>query len=379
MDMRECEKLEKKYHELVEMLQESLDVYLQGSKEKAKRNEIFLNYKKRVYEEIKKLKQEIQIQQSIIQKYKEKDLQLTKENYMLKGKFKHLSNIFKNKREVELLDKYFPNRIELERIIMLSLKNLMKEKFNPKDSNVLYFRKYFKIGMKDFLTKNIKKRIDSEKLAIVISQVILKEYEHFIYTLLAKELLDKIMKYEEFMEILLTKDLLDKDKKYLHLKLPYTLDEIKLIVKNYHSLKVEDDVDSLSTQAEMEEIHKTKQELFDKKEQLQKELEELKNSENELLALIVSETKNKENEDEEIDEDDTKKQLEEIDESKRVIKDKILDIEKQLTKLQNRELFLKPLLEVKQVKHIDEKEEKYKSEYDKLVSDFSNLLMKDLR
>jgi len=381
MPTNDCKKLEKKYKELVEMLQESLDVYLKGSKEKDKRNEIFLNYKKRIYEEIKRLKQEIQIQQNIIQKYKEKDLQLTKENYILKGKFKHLSNIFKSKREVELLDKYFPQRIELEKIIMYSLRNLMREKFNPKDSNVLYFRKYFKIGMKDFLTKNIKSYIESEKLAIVVSQIILKEYTHFIYTLLAKELLDKINKYEEFLEILLTKDLLDKTKKYHHLNFSYSVDKIKLIVRHYHSLKVEEDVDNLSTQAEIDEISKKKKTLFKQKEELQKELEKLKNSETELLSLIVSETKSADLEEDEESEETkkTKRQLEKIDESKRVKKDKIIEIEKELTKLQNRELFLKPLLEVKQIKHVDEKEEQYKTEYDKLILDFSNVLIKDLK
>jgi len=371
MDARECEKLKHKYDELVVMLQDSLKLYLKEEQEKDKRNKVFLNYKKRVYEDMKKLKSKIQSYEKLLEKYKEKDLELKKENYMLKSKFKHLSAIFKNKKELELIDKYFPDKVKLERLIDTTISKLLSSKFNPKEASVLYFRKYIKVGIKDYLARAIKSKVDSEKLAVVISQIILKEYENFIYTLLAKELLNKLEINEDFIDTLLTKDLVDKTVTYPHLELKnYNLDKIKLILQQYYHIKEKDeDVDALSTQVEMEEIHKEKNKLFSQKEQLKEQLEELKDRENELLALIVSEEHNTE---------ETKEELEEIDESKRVIKDKILSIEKQLTKLQNRELFLKPLLEVKKVKKVDEKEEKYKQQYNQLVSEFAAVL-KDLK
>ena len=368
MNLSDCEKLNKKYDELITMVQESLDITLNEYKEKSKRNKFFLDYKKRVYEEIHKLKSKIKTEDKIIEEYNEEILALKKENFYLKNKFKHLSEIFKSNKEIELLNKYFSNKVELEHKLAKLIRKVLKEKFNPKEINVLYFRKNFFKVFNQYLIRFVKPIVGSEKLAIVISQIIKKEYKEFMNKILVKTLLDKIFikEYEHFIEVLIKEDLVQKDKIYSHIEVPYNIDEIKKIIKNFNSLEKEEKIENISFKIELDEILQKKEELFNQKIDINTQLEELTKEEDELLAEIVS--------DESLAEEN-KKRLEKIDEEKRVLKNKIQHIDSEITKLANRELFITPLLEEKM--EIDDIEKKYTTEYENLIDVFSKTI-KDL-
>jgi len=364
MDGWECQKLEKKYNQLIDMIQESFEMLHKDYINDKKRKDVFLQYKKGIYKEIQDLKIVIKNHEEIINKYKIEYLELKKENFFLKNKFKHLSNNFKSKKEMELLDKYFPQREVLEKIIVKTIHKIFHEKIKIEKKNVLIFRKYFKIAMKDFLTQNIKHNIGSEKLAMVVAQIILKEYDYFIYTVIAKELVEKIERYEEFVEVLIKEDLLDKENKYSHLKLDYTIDDIKVISRNYNKIAKTEDISMISTKAEIQKIEKEINHLLEFKSNLNKELEDLKKSENNMLAEIVIDDG---------DNQDYKDELENIDNKQKELKKHISKIDKNLTNLANRKLFLTPLLEVKENKK-DDMLEMYIKRYEKLVSDFSSVL-----
>ena len=371
MKLEECEKLNKKYQELITMVQESLEITLFEYKEKTKRNKFFLEYKKRIYDEINKLKKQVKLKDEMINEYNEQILALKKENFMLKNKFKHLSEIFKSNKELELLNKYFPDKVDLEYKLAQLVKKVLKDKFNPKEVNVLYFRKYFYKIFNQYLIKFVKASVDSEKLAIVISQIIKQEYKIFIDKILAKSLLDKITtkEYEHFIEILIKEDLVEKEGIYKHLEVPYTVDDIIRIVRNFKSLKKEEHIETISFKIEIEEIHQKKEQLFKRKEELNAELEELQKEEDEILSEIVTHEESSE---------ESKKRLEDIDEHKRKLKDQLKIVEEEITKLSNRELFVTPLVEVEKTKQVDKVEQKYIDEYNKLVDVFTNV-MKDLK
>jgi len=372
MKLVECEKLNQKYQELITMVQESLEITLYEQKEKSKRNKFFLEYKKRVYDEIHKLKHQLHIKDKIIEEYNEQLLALKKENFMLKNKFKHLSEIFKSNKELELLNKYFPDKMDLEYKLAKLVKKVLNEKFNPKEVNVLYFRKYFYKIFNQYLIKYVKSIVESEKLSIVIAQIINQEYSKFIDKILAKSILDKvdIKEYEAFIETLIKKDLVEKEKIYKHLEVKYSLDDIIRIVRNFKLLNQEEHIESISFEIELQEIIEKKQQLIQRKEELNEELEQLQKQEDEILAEIVTNGDSDNNE-------EYKEKLDEIDEEQRKIRDEISFIENEITKLLNRELFIEPLVEV-ELKKQTKSDKKAIDEYNKLIDTFA-IAFKDLR
>ncbi|NPA55825.1 MAG: hypothetical protein GXO40_05595, partial [Epsilonproteobacteria bacterium] len=307
-----------------------------------------------------------------IKQLKEKNLELTKENYILRNKFKHVSEIFRNKTETELLDKYFPKRSKLEKIIKDTVKKLFKKEFDLVENKVLYFRKFFKTKLKRALFHAISAACEcDEKLSKMVTSIAIKEQEPFIYSVVAQHILEKIEddKGEEFLDTLIHQQLIDKDEKYEPITFNYKIDEIKNIIRNYHSIKSQENIETISIVTELEEIKNQRKALEKEQEELQQEFEQLEKEENELLATIVAS---------EGGDETTKARLDEIDEKKREIKDRLFHIAKEIDKLKNREIFITPLIDSKKTGQIDEKEIRYKEKYDKLISDFANALIVEL-
>ena len=366
--MIECEKLELKYNAIVEMLKESLDLsikeYDKYLSETKKKNKFFMDYKKRIFNEIKKLKNKIELQNSEINSLKEKNKNLLTENLLLKKKFRELSDKFKEEKANELISKYFESKVELEIFLENSINQMIPK---LKKEGVLYFRKFLKKAIKHYLVNNLNKKTNSEKLSILIASIIIKDYENLIYMLIAKKLLNNVTSYQEFLEDLLKKDFVDKDKKYFHLEFEYNIDDILSIIKKLDKSSKEYDVNDLSVNLEMEEIENELKSKEKQKYELSSKLYDLEKEENDILLEMT-------NADEE-DKESMKLSLENIDEEKRKIKQEILVLSDKIKKLENRKMFLTPLKENKiQTKNDDENIEKY----NELVAKFANLL-KDLK
>ena len=143
----DCEKLEKKYEQLLNMLRESFQFLKKEienfSSEKSKKNSLIMAYKKRVSEELQKLKKILKSQEEIVEFYKKQNLKLRRENLLLKNKFKKTAAMFSEKKENDLIFKYFKDEIKIEEFLEKVVNKVMNEKFTPKIATPLYFRKEF--------------------------------------------------------------------------------------------------------------------------------------------------------------------------------------------------------------------------------------------
>jgi len=371
----DCEKLEKKYEQLVNMLRESFQILKEEienfSSEKRKKNNLIMAYKKRVSEELQKLKKILKSQEEIVEFYKKQNLALRKENLLLKNKFKKTAAMFSEKKENDLLFKYFKDEIKIEEFLEKVVNKAMNEKFNPKIATPLYFRKEFKNVFKFYLIKSLVKYTKIEKIAVLVSSIILKKYDKKIYLFVALYLLERInvKEYEEFIQIMLTKKLVDKEKKYEPLEFDYSMDDIKRTINLYKKINIENR-DILSKI----DLNDLKKQLDDKKIELENsknELEKLENIENDILVKLTKE-------EDENQKDEIKKSLEKIDVEKRELHSKMESLEKEIERLENRKTFLEPLNEISFKKGMNEKDTKIVENYNILLDNFAISLEKGM-
>lgn len=373
------EYLYKKYSNSVEMMRSFIDTsmeeYKQYKEEKTKRNKTFINYKKRIYEELQKLKEHLHQDEEIISTYKMKIKELSNENLILKHKFRHLSSMFKHKKENDLLNKYFPDKTVIEQALEKTINKALVEKVNINSVPLLYFRKYYLTAIKDYLSLWIKKKIPSEKLSILLATIILKEFSFLIHIVISKFLLNKIAdkneKYKNFIEQIIKLDLIDEKTnqtfKHLEIKDEYnkTLspDSIFRIIHKFKELNIEENsIHDLSIKLEIDELEEDKilieTNLFD----VNSTLEELEQEENDTL-ISISQTK--------VEEElcELKSNLNTITNKKNETQNEIFKLHKEISNISHKIEFLTPLVAQieKKDNSMEEKEKKIKQKYNNLI------------
>jgi hypothetical protein len=372
---KDCEELEKKYKQTLEMLKESFIVFkneidtCQGEKEKKRLT--IISYKKRITEQMKEFHEIINSQEKIIDSYKKQNLELTKENILLKNKFKKVASSFTEKKEDNLIYKYFKNDVEIEQFLNHIVNVLLKNEFNPKEISPLYFRKEINNFLHKYFIKELILRTKVEKIAILLSSIILKRFHHKIYLFMVSFFVYRIdnEKYSDFVKILLTKTLIDKYKKYQPIKIEYSIDDIKMIYSKYKklSLKKED----LFMKIDLEKIENDINNYLEQINEKEKNLEELTKKENDILVELTN------SDDEEKEE--IKKELENIDAQKIIIIENISKLKKELEILENKKTFLQPVNEVVFDNSLKDVEKEIVEEYNKMLNSFAYALQGSLK
>jgi hypothetical protein len=372
---QECEELKQKYFNVLEMLKESFFVFKNEidncQREKEKKKAIIISYKKRITEQMKEFQHIIDSQEEIINSYKKQNLELTKENILLKNKFKKVASSFTKNKQDKLISNYFKNNIELEEFLNYVVTELLKKEFNPKKISPLYFRKEFNNILNIYLIKKLNKYTKIEKISILLSSILMSKFSDKIYFFVASFLIDRIESriYSNFIQILLTKTLVDKDKKYEPIQMEYSIDAIKTIYSKYKRLSFKKK--DLFMKMDLEKVDKDISNCLEKINTDEKILEELTKKENDiLLKLTTLEEENKEEE---------KKELEKIDSQKRIILDDISKLKKELEALKNKKLFLEPVNEVVFDNSLKDREKEIVEKYNNMVYNFSDALQRDLK
>jgi len=366
-----CENLEKKYNQILLMLKESFDLFenelIKIKEEKHKKNSTIIAYKKRVNEQLIKLKEIVASQQEIIELYKKENLALKKENLLLKNKFKKTAEKFSNQKEDKLLYKYFKTEDDLNKFLEKVVNKLFISEFKIDKLSPFVFRTKFNQLLKIYLIKNLLPYTKIEKIALLLSNIILKKYLYKIYLFTAEYLLDRVddEKYQEFFKHLFNDKFLYNDEKIEPIVFEYSLVEILSIVKKYKKLSLLEIDKSVKLEINNleNEFNKTKYNI----ENLNKELEVLEQKENDILLQL------KDEEDEE-NKKSLKESLNKIDEDKRDIKNKINNLKNHLTQLEHKQMFLTPLDEVNKVS--DNRE--IVDNYNKLLKSFALTLQKGM-
>ncbi len=372
---KDCEELEKKYDQVVKMLKNSFILYSHEiskyKSEKDKRNASIVAYKKRVSEHIQELQNSIDSQEKIIDYYKKQNLELTRENILLKKKFKKAASSFTKNKENNLLYKYFKEDIEIEDFLHHVVNKILKEKFNPKNITPLFFRKELYNVLNRYFIKELILYTKIEKMAILLASILMNRFNDKIYFLIASFFVERIVNetYRDFIKILLTKTLVDKDKKYEPIKMEYSVDDIKIIYNKYKKLAFKKD--DLLIKIDLEKVDKDISNCLEQIDKNEKELEELTNEENDILMQLTnSDEENKE---------EIKKELDNIDSQKRIIVDNISKLKKELELLENKKMFLQPANEVVFDNSLKDVEKEIVEEYNKMLNSFAFALEKALK
>lgn len=384
--LEEYEYLYKKYSTSIEITKNFIDISMQEYKEhkeyKQHKNENIMNYKKRSYEELKKLKIELFKDEETIQSYRKKIKELSNENLVLKHKFRHLSSTFQHKKENELIHKYFPHKEVIEQGIEKSVTKALKEKLNLNNISHTYFLKYYLTAIKDYLAKWARKKVPAEKLSILISSIIIKDFSLLIHIIISKFILNKIStgneNYINFLINITRNDLLEEKTSTIFKKIEIKNDnnktisseEVLFLIDKFKKIDVEENnIHDLSIKLEVEELEKEKLSLSLTIEELEIESSDISIDENNIL-LEISQTQDEE----ELCE--LKSKLSNIDDKKRENQSEKSKITHKISNIINKINFLIPIIEEtdKKFNNMDEKNKNIKKSYDNLVIYFASAL-----